>query len=220
MEEGTRKVMEWIRRYILKDLKLKLLSLLLAVLLWVAVSYVGESKTTLSLRVHPVGLPSGLIITNMDDEVLVTLDGPVSALKNLRGRDVKVSLDLSGVRKGRHVLNLGKDNVQAPKGLKVETVKPDLVVIEVGTIAGKRLRVVAKLSDKWMTKYRIKSWDPRYVFIEGAREALESRVTIDTLPVDGDFRRKDEEADVGLDLDDLTVARVQPPTIRVSLRRN
>ena len=76
--------MDFVKRYILNDWKLKGLSLVLAIMLWFAVSYVGESKLSVSVPVLPANLEKDFMIKNMDVEgVLVMISGPVSVLKNL-----------------------------------------------------------------------------------------------------------------------------------------
>ncbi len=213
--------MELIKKYILKDVKLKILSLVLAAMLWLAVSYMGESRMSISVRVSPENLNRDFIVTKMEpDEVLVTINGPVSILKSIRGRDVKAPLDLSEVREGRQVYNLQYNNIYTPKGVKVEEVKPDSVVVETDGTLEKRLRTVVKLDKKWTGMYSIKSWYPHYVNVEGSRDSLKKRDFIETLPVDGNFLSDEETVDIPLDMRDITARKISPDTVRVVLRRN
>jgi hypothetical protein len=210
-----------ISKYLFKNFKLKALSLVLASMLWLAVSYMGESRMNISVRVSADKLSRDFIVSKMDtDEVLVTLKGPVSILKDIRGRDVGVSLDLSNMKEGRYVYDLQKNNVRIPKGIQVEEVKPDYVVIEIDGTMEKRLKTVVKLEKKWADMYSIKSWSPRYVNAEGSGKALNNIDFIETVPVDGNFISGEETVDVPLDTKDLTVRRVKPDTIKVILRKN
>jgi YbbR domain-containing protein len=212
--------MNLIRKYILKDFKLKILSLMLALMLWFAVAYMGESRMSLSVRVSAENLGKNFLVIKMEpDEVLVTISGPVSILKSIRARDVKIPLDLANVKGGRQVYNLQRDSVVAPKGIKVEEVKPDYVVIETDAIMEKRLKTIVKLDKKWMGMYVVKSWTPRYVIVEGSRDALKGIDSIATLPVDGSFLSEEEEVNVGLDIKDLAVRKLMPDDIWVILRR-
>jgi YbbR domain-containing protein len=212
--------MNFLKKHILNDFKLKILSLVLALMLWVAVAYMGESRMSIAVRVSAENLGRNLIISKMDpDEVLVTLDGPISILKNIRSRDVRIPLDLANVKEGRQVFSLNKDNVFRPEGLRVDAIKPDYVVIETDSIMEKRLKTVVKLDKKWMSMYAVKSWAPRYVTVEGSRDALKGRDSIVTLPVDGGFLSEEEEVDVGLDTKDMVVRRIVPDNIKVILRR-
>ena len=212
--------MNFFRRYILNDFKLKILSLVLALMLWVAVAYMGESRMNIAVRLSAENLAKNLIVSKMDpDEVLVTLDGPVSVLKGIRARDVRIALDLTDVKEGRQVFSLYKENVSRPEGLKVEAIKPDYVVMETDSVMEKRLKTVVKLDKKWMGLYVVKSWSPRFVTVEGSRDTLKGRDSIMTLPVDGSFMSEEEEVDVGLDTKDVVVRKMAPDNVRVTLRR-
>jgi YbbR domain-containing protein len=212
--------MDFFRRHILNDFKLKILSLVLALMLWVAVAYMGESRMSIAVTISAENLGRNYIISKMDpDEVLVTLDGPVSILKGIRARDVRIPLDLVDVKEGRQVFSLRKDNVFRPEGLKVDAIKPDYVVIETDSIMEKRLKTVVKLDKKWMGMYVVKSWSPRYVAVEGSNDTLKGRDSIVTLPVDGSFMSEEEDVNVGFDMKDMVVRKIVPDNVKVTLRR-
>jgi YbbR domain-containing protein len=213
--------MSFIRKYILNDWKLKGLSLILAIMLWFAVSYKGESKLSVSVPVAPTNLEKEFMIKNMDTEdVLVMISGPVSALKNLRPKDVKAPLDVGELKGGRHIVNVQNTDIVVPKGIKVEAVKPDYVVIEIERTLEKRLKTVVKLDDKWKSLYGIKSWYPQYVTVEGPKVSMEKIDTIETVPIDGNFMAVEEELDVALDTKGMLLQKLRPETIRVIIRRH
>ena len=84
--------------------------------------------------------------------ILVTVNGSPSILKNVKGGRDKGALNLSRAKEGRHVFSIGKGDVIVPPGLKVEDTKPDYVVVEVDKIVEKRMRVVVKLDKKWQAR--------------------------------------------------------------------
>ncbi len=213
--------MRFIRKYVLNNLKLKALSLVLAAMLWFAISYTGEMKMTISVPVTAEKLRKGFFIGKMDtDAVLVTIGGPISILKNLRARDIRVTVDLSGSKEGPQVFTLEKESVTVPKGVKVADIKPDFLAVRIDKAVEKRLRVVVKLDEKWKGRYEVQSWYPHYVVVEGAAEELQNRQTIETAPVDGDFREKEEELYVPLAVKGLVAKKVTPETVVVRIRRN
>jgi YbbR domain-containing protein len=213
--------MDFARKYILNDWKLKGLSLVLAVMLWFAISYVGESKLSVSVPVLPANLEKDFMIKSMDaDDVLVMISGPVSALKNLRPKDVKVPLDVGELKNGRHIVNIRKTDIVVPKGVEVEAVKPDYVIIEIERTLEKRLKTVVKLDNKWRTLYSVKSWYPQYVTVEGPKVSIEKIESIETIPIDGNFMAVEEELDVALDTKGLFIRKLRPETVRVIIRRH
>ncbi|MDR2017880.1 MAG: hypothetical protein LBQ00_03240 [Syntrophobacterales bacterium] len=209
-----------VRNHILKDYRLKALSLVLAAMFWVAISYIGESKMTVSVPVAMENIREDLIMEKIEtDSVLVTIGGPISILKNLRARDIRVAISLSGAKGGTQVFELDKDNVTVPKGVKVEDVKPDYMVVEIGKAVEKRLRVVVKLDKRWAGIYGVGTWYPQYAVVEGSEEVLKDREVIETVPVNGDFKDKKEEIDVPLVTKGIFVRKIKPETVRVHLRR-
>ncbi|MDD5243147.1 MAG: CdaR family protein [Syntrophorhabdaceae bacterium] len=209
-----------LRKYVLNDMKLKLLSLVLAVLLWFAVSYIGESKMSVSVPISTGNPGETYMVTAMDTEdVLVTINGPVSALKNMKARDIKVHIDLSDLKAGKHTFSLLKGDIQLPKGVQAEQVKPDSISIEIEPVIEKRLRTIVKLDKKWTGQYMIKSWSPTYVIAEGAKNSLADKAVIETQTVDGNFLEDEEEVLVGLNPKNMIVKRLRPNVVRVVLKR-
>jgi YbbR domain-containing protein len=148
------------------------------------------------------------------------ISGPVSALKNLRPKDVRIPLDVSGLKTGRHIINIQLSDIAVPKGIKVEAVKPDYVVIEIERILEKRLKTVVKLDNKWKNLYFVKSWYPQYVLVEGPKVSIEKIDSIETVPIDGNFMAVEEELDVALNTKGMSIQKVRPETIRVIIRRH
>jgi YbbR domain-containing protein len=209
------------QEYIRKDIKLKLLSLLLAGMLWFAVSYVGESKMNMPVKVPVESLNRDYILGKLEtDEIFVTVSGPVSILKQLRSRDVRLVLDLSTIKEGRHTISVEKKDIELPKGVQVDSIRPDYVVMEIDRVLEKQVRTVVRLEQKWSTIYKVKSWSPRYVNVEGPRTSLERLTALETLPVSGPFSKKEEELYVGFDTGGITLRSIKPDMIRVVVRRN
>jgi hypothetical protein len=107
-----------------------------------------------------------------------------------------------------------------PKGIAVEAIKPDYVIIEIERTLEKRLKTVVKLDNKWKTFYSVKSWYPQYVTVEGSKVSIEKIESIETIPIDGNFMAVEEELDVALDTKGLLIRKLRPETVRVIIRRH
>jgi hypothetical protein len=210
-----------IERYVIKDWKLKLLSLVLAVMLWYVVFQIGEPKKDLTIPVTISHLPKNIMITKMDPErVFVTVSGRVSLLKDLKDRDVGAVINMSGTKEGEAVFNLSRANINAPKGIEVIDVRPGTVRITVDRILEKNLKVLVKLDRKWRGRYDVTQVSPQYVLAEGPRRYLEKVTTIETLPVNGDLNRSEESVTVGFNLDELPRTSVKPDNARILLKKH
>ncbi len=207
-------------RYIRKDWKLKLLSLVLAVMLWYTVSEIGEPKQDISVALSVVNLARDTVIMKMDPEkVTITVSGRVSILKDIKEGDVRLPVDLSGAKEGENVFVLTKANITIPKGVEVGDIKPSSVKVIVDRIVEKRLKTIAQLDKNWTGKYSIVSWAPQHVIAEGPRKALEKMTVIETLPANGDLRRNEETVNAGFDMENLSRVKVRPDSVKIILRR-
>lgn len=212
--------MDILKKYILNNLKLKILSVFLAVLFWFAVSYTGDTKITISAPVNLINIPQHHIVKGIDpDRVLLSISGPVSIMKNLRAKDINIKLDLTDIKKGKNALNLLKENVSLPNGVKLEDIKPDFINVDTDILMEKRLKVIVKLDKKWSGIYRIKSFYPQYVTIEGAKESLQGKDVLETHLIDGNFLNDEEEVYVELDTKDMFIKNIRPDKIKVILKR-
>ncbi len=213
-------IMALVKRYLLYEIRLKALALMLAFMLWFSMTYVGESKMGFLVPVSFENLGKGMIMRETDTRnVMITVSGPLSVLKNLKADDIKVPLNLSRAKEGREIFTIRKGDVIVPTGLKVEDAKPDYVVVELDKIVEKHLRIVVKLDKRWANTYEVASWYPAYAEVEGPRELLEKGTVLETLPVNGNFTRQQEVLDIPLNAKSLEARRVSPDTVRVVLRR-
>jgi YbbR domain-containing protein len=209
-----------LKRYVFKDFKLKILSLVLAAMLWFAVSHIGETRMSFSVKIDFDKLGKEFIIKRVDnDEVIITVYGPVSILKGIRTRDIKLRLNLGDAKEGLHVFTLRGNDVQMPKGLRLDTLKPDFVTVELDRVIEKRLKTIVRLDDKWKDIYKIKVWFPQYVYAEGTKNSLEKIDTIETFPIEGNFFSDEETVEIPLDIKDMHIKRLKPDIIKVVLRR-
>ncbi|MCK9227025.1 MAG: CdaR family protein [Syntrophorhabdaceae bacterium] len=210
-----------LERYVIKDWKLKLLSLVLAIMLWYTVFQIGEPKKDLTIPVSIAHLPKNMMVTKMDPErVFVTVSGRVSLLKDLKDRDVSVVINLNGIKEGEAVFNFSKANVNVPRGIEVVDIRPGTLRLTADRILEKSLKVLPKLDKKWKGRYDISSVSPQYVTAEGPRRLLEKLATIHTMPINGDLHHNEETVTVGLDLEDVHQTNVRPDNIRITLKKH
>ncbi len=210
----------FLKRLFLRDVKLKGLALLLSLMLWVSMTYMGQSKMVFLVPLSFEDLAKGLVIRDTDTKgVMITVNGPLSLLKNLKTNDIKVAVSLVHVREGRQIFTIRKGDVIVPPGLKVEEARPDYVVAEIDKIVERRLPVIVKLDKRWADEYEVAFWRPKFADVEGPRELMEKGTVIETLPVDGDFTRQQEVLEIPLNAKSLEARRVTPGNVKVTLRR-
>lgn len=209
------------KKYILENWKLKLLSIMLATALWFVVYLKGETKKEVSAPVSIVNLDKSYILmkTNIE-KVNITLSGRVSVLKDVKESDVKVFFDVSGAKEGENIFNISKSNIEIPRGVQIDDIRPSSVNIDVDRIIQKKLKTEVKLDRLLLGNYEVKSWAPNYVTVEGPKRFWEKKAVIETVPISDELKHVEETVTVSLDTEGLQVNKVKPDTVKVVLRKH
>jgi YbbR domain-containing protein len=128
-----------------KNLGLKAVAVVLAILLWWFVA--GESKVQVGFVV-PLeirNVPQGLTITNkVERQVEVRLAGPPSLLGTLQPADISAAIDLAGGRVGKQMVPLDDRSIKAPPGLKVQHIYPATVDVYLERLESRKLPVAVR----------------------------------------------------------------------------
>lgn len=158
-----------------RNAALKLLALLLAFAVWVAMS--GESSIVQDLRV-PVDLavPDGLIAAEAPPATVgVRLRGPESLLRRLDPLPLEVRVDLRDAAPGPRNVQLSADDVGGvPRGIEVATIEPDRFRIELERRARKLVPIVPSFAGHPLPGYAV--YDVRIAPDSLEVEGPESRV--------------------------------------------
>lgn len=108
-----------------KNLPLKILSVVFAVLLWVYVQSKEEMGVSFIVPLELQNLPSSLVITSeVIEHVIVEIRGKESLVSKLSPDQIFVHLDLSKSQKGENLFHLSEANVLVPENLKVTKISP------------------------------------------------------------------------------------------------
>jgi hypothetical protein len=209
------------KQYILENWKLKLLSVVLATMLWFVVYLIGETKKEISVPVSIVNLSKGYVIMKTDNaKVDITLTGRVSVLKDIKENEVRVSLNMSNIQEGENVFNISKSNVQIPRGVQIGDIRPSSTKIDIDRIIEKKVKIVVKLDKRWISEYEVKSCVPDNVIAEGPKRIWEKKTFIETLPINNELKHTEETVTVSLDMEGIQASTIKPDTVKVVLKKN
>lgn len=116
-----------------KNYREKAVSLILAVALWVVVVQRAQQvQRTFDVSVSFGLVPSTLTVARIAPEVVkVTLTGQRKAFGFKAAEDIKLVLDLSGLRKGDNSILIESRDLTFPRELKLEDIEPRHVTIRV-----------------------------------------------------------------------------------------
>ena len=144
------RVEKLLRRIFLEDWSLKLLSLAIAVVLWLLVTGQNQPVTAhLNVQLNFIR-PQSLEISNDPPRTVdVMLTGSRNKLDDLTSLDLVATVDISDQRAGERVLRLAdKAQISLPQGIKVDGFQPSAIPIRLEEIVERQVTVEPKLEGK------------------------------------------------------------------------
>jgi YbbR domain-containing protein len=139
-----------LRRIFLEDWSLKLLSLAIAIVLWLLVTGQNQPVTAhLNVQLNFIR-PQSLEISNDPPRTVdVMLTGSRTRLDDLTSLDLVATVDISDQHAGERVLRLAdRAQISLPQGIKVDGYQPSAIPIRLEEIAERQVPVEPKLEGK------------------------------------------------------------------------
>ncbi len=199
--------------------QLKLLSLVLAVGLWLFVGTAERTEIALAVPVEYVGLEGPLALEGRRPETVdVQLRATRWAADRISPASVRVRIDVGQLREGDNLVHLLPESVEAPRGARATRVAPASATVRVVRAVTKTVPVVARVQGHPAPAHVLHRVvvEPATVKIKGPRTTIELRTAVDTLPVDVSGRREAVTRTVGLVLPE-SIYPVDRHTVEVTV---
>lgn len=158
-----------------RHIGLKLLSVAIAVLLWMVIA--GEETVERGLRV-PLELhqfPAGLeLLGDVPTTADVRVRGASGTLSRVSPGDIVAVLDLRGARAGERLFHLTPEQVRAPFGVEVVQVTPPTVAVAFEKTASRNIPIKPAIEGKPAAGYVVgkSTADPPTVEVVGPESAV------------------------------------------------
>src|SRR5215218_5844402 len=146
----SHRVEKLLRRIFIEDWSLKLLSLAIAIVLWLLVTGQNQPVTAhLNVQLNFIRPPALEISNDPPRTVDVMLTGSRNKLDELTSLDLVATVDISDQRSGERVLRLAdKAQIPLPQGIKVDGFQPSAIPIRLEEIVDRQVNVEPKLEGK------------------------------------------------------------------------
>jgi len=210
-----------LKGFFTKNLSLKLISILLAVILWYFVVSERSGETTISIPLDFQNIPTSLIIMkNPVESINVRIGGPATLLRGLSPKDVKAIIDLSNAKPGLAEFAIQAEQITLPRGLRVTMISPASIMLRLEGLLSKKLPVEAILIGKPSEGFKIMgvSIDPPVVEIVGAQNELKGLKSISTEEIDISGLNKDSVRKASLNVRELHIKSISREEVRVSIK--
>ena len=175
------------RRVVRQNFVLKIVSLLLAMGLWLAVARDPIAEVEMNVPIEFRNVPDQLEIDSASfTEAQVRLRGPERLIHRLQPTDVRAQVDLSTVQPGERTFDLSSRQVQVPQDLEVVQVIPSQFHLSFDTRATRTIEVRPRVTGNFASGMRVAQViaDPPNIVVTGPRRRVEALEAATTDPVD------------------------------------
>lgn len=180
-------LLNFFRKFIVKNLALKLVALAVALVLWWSVGNdpTVEIPITIPLEFHDA--PENLEMnSDYPLQAQITMRGPERLLRNLSPSQVHAIIDLKGVRAGERTFDLTPGQIHLPRSVEVTQVEPVQFRIRFDRRAVRTVAVRPRVIGTLASGYSIAdiTSDPATLSIAGPESRVDSIESALTDPVD------------------------------------
>jgi YbbR domain-containing protein len=206
----SHRVERFLRKVFLEDWSLKLLSLTIALVLWLLVTGQNQPVTAhVNVQLNFIR-PQSLEISNDPPRIVaVMLTGSRNKLDDLTALDLVATVDISDQRAGERVLRLAdKAQISLPQGIKIDGFQPSAIPIRLEPVVERQLMIEPRLEGRPAAGFEVYAVypDKGSIVLRGpeSRENSISRVSTETIWLAG-HRETFVASNVALDVTDPKV---------------
>lgn len=200
---------------------LKVLSLFIALMLWLFVRAEEDAELVLRMPVRFVNVPEEMVIIgDTVPEIQIMVQGPRTLISQVERAVPPYSIDLGLAEVGAQQFRISPERVSLPRRVEVSRVIPSVIEVELRAVQAYRLPVQARLAGNLAPGHEISEVDiePALIEIVTARGELDEAEAIRTDPIDVSGRRGDWSGLVPLDLGRLNLKSITTREVEVFLQ--
>ncbi len=214
-------MIEFLRRWVLHNFWLKVLSLLLATGLWLAISPDQEpAEVAIRVPIEFQHVPPHLEISSVTiPEAQIRVRGPERLIRELRSTDIHAELELADAQPGERTFDLTAQQIRHQRDLHVVQVVPGQVHLSFDTRLTRDVEIRPRVTGTFVAGEQIAKVlvDPERITITGPKHHVETldAATTDTVDASGTITQATFVTNVYVA--DALVQVVQPTPVRVTV---
>jgi YbbR domain-containing protein len=178
---------DFFRRHVLHNFGLKLISLALAVVMWMAVAHDPVGIVAVEVPIEFRNVPENLeISTEYIPAAQIRLRGPERLVRGLQPSDVRLEVNLAGTKPGERTFDLTAQQVHQPYNLEVVLVVPSQLHLTFDTELTRQVEIHPRVVGTFAPGYSIGQVvvSPPLISITGPRKRVQAVEGAITDPVD------------------------------------
>lgn len=211
----------WLLHLVTRNFGWKILSLFVAVLLWVVVSSEPELSTFANVPLEYKNLPPDLeVSSSLIESVYLEVRGPAGELRSMNDvRRPAVVLDMTGVRPGERTFVIGYANVRMPRGVRLVRAVPAQVRFDFETRAFRTVPVRVRFANERqaddVASYLV---TPPQLLVLGPESHVSRITNAVTDPIDVTGVSDNAQIRASAFVEDAYVRFQSPPSVVVSVK--
>ena len=213
-------MVEWLKHTLLDNFILKLVSLLLAIGLWLAVASAPPAAIEMRVPIEFRNLPENLEIDSASfTEAQVRLRGPERVLHGIAPADVRAEVDLSDVQPGERTFDLTSRQVHVPYDVEVEQIIPGQFHLSFDIRETRTVEVHPRVTGNFARGLQVAQVlaNPSTITVVGPRRRVDALEAATTDPVDASGTISRASFTTQVFVGDPLVQVVHPAPIRVTV---
>lgn len=193
----------------------KLISLIIAVVLWIVVLGSRNVEVTKDVPLEVVTSSELIPANEVPEYVTFRLSGPKAFLRAIRDRrEEPIRINLTQVKPGLVTYRFSSENIHVPIGVKVLMFHPAAILIKLESLKKRDVPVRLDLQGSLPEGYRIAHTEirPALVKIKGPESRVDGVTEISTKPLDvSDFRQPiEKEVSLNISQQDIQIDGALP----------
>jgi YbbR domain-containing protein len=213
--------MDFVRRWVLHNFWLKILSLLIATGLWLAISPDQEpAEVAVRVPIEFQHVPPHLEISSVTiPEAQIRVRGPERLIRDLRSTDIHADLDLADAKPGDRTFDLTSQQIRHQRDLHVVQVVPGQVHLSFDMRLTRDVEIHPRVTGNFLAGEQIAKVlvDPDRITITGPKHHVEMMDAATTDPVDATGTTTQATFVTNAYVTDALVQVVQPVPVRVTV---
>ena len=188
--------------FVSENWKMKVLALGCALLLWFYVMGERRLEVAYAVPIELKNVPQGMVVTNdLPRNIDIRLSGPRALLTDLNEKEVRISIDLVGLKPGVTTFSRLDDHLRLPGGIQTTRISPSFVDVKLERIIDKVVPLRPRLAGQLPGGYHLLAVDvlPERVVVQGAEGELAGVSEVMTERIDLGEIKGDTELTVPLD---------------------
>jgi YbbR domain-containing protein len=211
---------DWIRIYIVHNFWLKVISIGLAVGLWMAVSHDQPAEMAIEVPIEFRNVPGNLEINAEHiPQAQIRLRGPERLVRRLQASDVHPEIDLTNAKPGERTYDLTAQQIHKPYEMEVVQVVPGQLHLTFDLRATRLVDIHPRVVGQFAAGYSIQriAVEPAAITIVGPQARVAAVQNAITDPVDASGTMEQGTFVTHAYVPDPLIQVVDPTSIRVTV---